>query len=265
MQLKREDATEEHFVRFDVDTKSDKDWTNNKPKAKQLSDSVERTLKNIEQVLKIYQSNLEMTTSNEVKINKILSKQVDSSLRVYLFRRLVRIYFGERICLNDLIQKLQSLIELLNHVKQEMAWLCKTFYEDDNIDKLISVETKMDVFAYMQEAKVAEVCTKVLTIQCICTHLHKQFEIVQILFKDKYPNFQTHASMKDIHSWQQTIRKGSKRSGGEDEMSVPPASPSKQAKVHLSPEQQNTTPGKESEVHVSPYAHNTSPVRSSKK
>ena len=261
----REESFEDSVMKIDFDVRSDKDWTHNKPKAKQLSESVDKMQKTLEQVLKIYQANLNTTTVNESKINKILGRQSDQTLKVYLFRRLVRIYFGERICLNDLIQKLLALIDLLNHVKQELAWIWKTFYEDENIDKLISVETKMDIFAYMRQAKTAEVCAKVLTMQCICVHLFKQFEIVQILFKDKYPDFQTHASMEDIHSWQQTIRKGSKRRMSEEGVAQAPKSPNRSHHNLLTVENRQSTPRKDSDPKESPYAFGTSPGRSSKK
>lgn len=244
--------------------KSDKDWTNNKPKAKQMADSVEKMIKTIEQVLKINQANLDATTSNELKINKILGKQSDQSLKVYLFRRLVRIYLGERLCINDLISKLQALINFLNYLRLEMAWLWKTFYEDESIDRLISNETKMDILAYLQDIKASEVSIKVLTMQCICTHLFKQFEIVQLLFKDKYPDFQTGASMEDIHSWQQTIRKGSKRIAAEEDAQVQ-KSPSRGLQPGLKIESKPVTPRKQSDSRGSPTSKENSPIKSSKK
>lgn len=263
LHLKREELSEDSSLKVEIEVKSDIDWTHNKPKAKQLAESVDKMLKTLEQILKIYQANLNNTMANEVKINKILAKQDDQSLKVYLFRRLVRIYFSERLCLNDLIQKLLSVIDLLNHVKIELAWLWKTFYEDESIDKLISITTKMDIFTCLQEFKSAEICSKVFTMHCICIHLFKQFEIVQILFKDKYPDFQTHASMDDLHSWQQKIRKGSKRIVQDEENY--PKSPCRSPKGTKTLDEFHTTPRKDSGSKESPYDQSISPARSSKK
>lgn len=265
MNIKREENIEDSEINVHMEMKSDGDWTDNKPKVKQLGDSVDKMLKTLEQILRIYQDNLKNTTANEAHINKILTKQGDQSVKVYLFRRLVRIYFGERLCLIDLIQKLLALIELLNFIKVELAWIWKTVYENENIDKLISVETKQDIYSYLQESKLAEVSVKVFTMHCVSTHLFKQFEIVQILFKDRYPDFKTHASMDDLHSWQQTIRKGSKRLTLEEDTTHLPKSPCRSPREGRNLDDLKSTPRKQSDSKESPYGQSTSPVRSSKK
>lgn len=265
MNIKREENGEESEIKLHMDHNSDGDWTDNKPKTKQLGESIDKMLKTLDQILRIYQDNLKNTTSNEAKINRVLTKQEDQSVKVYLFRRLVRIYFGERFCLKDLIQKLMALIELLNFVKVEMNWIWKTFYENESIDKLISIETKQDIFSYLQECKLAEVSVKVFTMHCVSTHLFKQFEIVQILLKDTYPDFKTHASMDDLHSWQQTIRKGSKRIALDEDTAHIPKSPCRSPREVKNIEELNSTPRKQSDSKESPYGQSASPVRSSKK
>ena len=262
LNLKKEDPLENAVARYDFNLTSDKDWTYNKPKAKQLLDSVEKLYKTLEQVLKIYQANLDNNTNSEAKINKILVKQTDNSLNVYLFRRLVRIYFSERICLNDSTQKLTALIELTSFAKQEISWLLKTFYLDDTVDKLISIEIKMDIFSFMQEIKILEVSIKTLTMQCICTHLFKQFEIAQVLFKDKYPNFDTHASLEDIHSWQQTIRKGSKRMSVEETNNFILKNSPKISRKMTEQDNNSSSPQKDQDSKDSPFMRDFSPSRS---
>lgn len=268
MNVKRDDhSQDDSIIKLNFDTTAAKDWTNNQPKAKQLIDSVEKMSKTLDQILKICQANLKTITTNEAKINKHLLKQEHQTIKVYLFRRLIRVYFGERICLEDLIQKLMALIDLLNFLKQDLGWLKKTFFDDENIDKLISVNTKMDIFSFLQEVKSVEVNTKAFTMHCICSQLFKEYEIVQILSKDKYPDFHTTASMEDLHSWQRTIRKGSKRMVVEEETLQHPKSPQRtpsSKKLTIQVEERNSSPRRDSDSREYQGGNSASPVKSSK-
>lgn len=209
--LKREDGSPDSIRReLDIIINAP-DWTFNKPKAKQLLDMLDKQTRTIEQVLHVFRQHLDIAYRNEAKINKILGKQQQETLKVYLFRRLVRMYFGDRISLQDLIKKLDKMHQFTVFLKSETEWLIKTVYDDEKIDKLIAQKTKMNIFSFMQIIKASEITVKCLTMQSICSQLFNELQIVQILYKDKYPDYSMNATLEDVHFWQKSIRKGSKR------------------------------------------------------
>lgn len=212
----KEGGSPEGSTKSESTQKQGPDWTYNKPKAEQLTEVIEKELKTLDQIVKIFQSNLEFSKANEKRIKDILAKQDQETLKVYLFRRLLRVYFSDQICLEELINKLNLLMQLSQFLFAEMTWLNLTFYKDEEVDKMISIETKQAIFNFMQLVKSTEVSIRVLTMQAVCSHLFRQFQTVQLLFTDKYPSFHTYATIQDVHSWQTSIRKGSRRIGDEE-------------------------------------------------
>lgn len=217
----RDGSPVQPFRYHDIEVKSGPDWTHNKPKAKQMQDVIEKQLKTLDQLKEIFKSNLEFSTKNQETIKEVLSKQDQDTLKVYLFRRLDRVYFADKLCIMEIITKLTLFIKLAQFLYAEMDWLNQTFYKDENIDKQISIEMKQMIFEFMRVVKKTEVCIRVLTMESVCTSLFKQFQVVQLLYTDKYPDFKTSATLDDIHSWQTSIRKGSKKLIADEENPMP--------------------------------------------
>lgn len=83
----------------------DADWTNNKLKALRLKELLEKNFSVLEQELSILNDQLSITVKCEGRVNKMLSKYIKSSILCSLFKRLIRLYFGRRLCIQDLFQK----------------------------------------------------------------------------------------------------------------------------------------------------------------
>ncbi len=197
----------DHSSNSDGSVKSNADWTTNKLKAHKLQELLDKNIKSMEAIYEVFQQEFKLISASESRIEKILSTYKDENLKNLLFRRIVRSYFGKRLCLQDLVQKLHTLLQLTAGLKWEVDWLLRTVYTDAKNEKLMSQNIKKTIFQYLQIIKSSEVSAKAMIIESICTHQFREYQITQLLLSDKYVPSDT-IMIEDVLEQQKLIRRG---------------------------------------------------------
>ena len=189
----------------------DADWTNNKLKALRLKELLEKNFSVLEQELSILNDQLSITVKCEGRVNKMLSKYVKSSILCSLFKRLIRLYFGRRLCIQDLSKKIKLLVQLNYLAIKELEGLLTNIYDDEKIDKMMSIEAKKKIFKFLQVLKEVEVSTRALFVETTCSYLLREIILSHHLQHDRRQEPAQLTNVESIFDEQNRIHQGSIR------------------------------------------------------
>lgn len=191
-------------------TEKDFDWTSNHMKSKKLYESIEKQQSSLFQLLSIFEEQLQALTKYEIKLVKIISRQLDQILRTFLFKKVSRYYQSKRTILNSLIKTIQALSQISGTLKWEVESLISTVYDNEKYANQMSQRAKMSIFSFLKKMKTAEITIRSLVLQSICGSFVKEMQVIDLLCADKYPDLESSVgeSISLLNDQQKDIRKG---------------------------------------------------------